>query len=103
MVAASHDQRDAPPDPHTGEGSPVGQFQRHRQFPGSPECHSPFHRLLGNTGCPGQNTSVRHKGTQPQLGKHLTDILLILCQIRNSPQLPGIQILIVQRTFHAPG
>ena len=103
MVAAADDQRDPLPDSHAGELAPVGQFQGHRQLLGGVEGDRILHRQGGDAGGPGQDASVGHKGAQPQLGQHVPNGLLVLCQIGNGLEPCLVQIAEEQAGLHTPG
>ena len=103
MIAAPYDEGDALGNPHTGNLSPVGQLQRHRQLRRGAEGHRVLHRQVGHAGGPGQNTPIRHKGAQSQPRQGIPDIPLVLRQVCRCPESVGGQISIQEPPFHTPG
>ena len=103
VIAPAHNKGNTPLDTHTGERTPVGQIERYLQLGWRLEGNGVLEGERGDAGGPGQNTAVGHKSTQSQLGQHGADILLVLCQIGHSLELPGIQIAVEEGGGSATG
>ena len=100
MISASDNKRDPFPDAHSRNLSSVGKLQGHFQLLRGPELHSALHRTRGNAGLSRQDTAVRHKGAQPHLRQHFSDIMLVLREIDDRAQTLCIHIFIEQRMFY---
>ena len=103
VVAAAYNQGNSLADSHAGEFAPVGQVQGDRQLLGRTDGDSLFHGQGGDTGGPGQDAPISHKGAQAHLGQRVANILLVLRQISDGLEMCRIQITVKQGVLHAPG
>ena len=67
VVAASHDEGDAPGDRHPLQRPFMGKGKLHLHAPWALKHHSPLHGLVRDAALPGQDSAVGHKGRQISL------------------------------------
>ena len=81
----------------------MGQLQGDRELSGGAEGDGLLHGQGGDTGGPGQDAAVGHKGAQAQGGQLPADILLVLRQVSRFLEALSVQIAVEQGLLHAPG
>ena len=81
VVTASYNEGNSLFDTHPREGTVMRECKCDLHGGGGSERDPVFHRLVRYAGLSGQDGSVCHKGTQIQIGKPGTDIMLILSQM----------------------